>query len=452
MRDLLLLAVLAPGCWMTLRYPFVGILLWTWLSTMNPHRLAYGFMFAAPSAAVVAICILIGMLRSPEKRTPFVAPPVTWFAILIGWMCLTTLMAIHPSASSTMLEKMLKINLMVFASLMLVRTKREIMAFAWILALSLAFYGIKGGVFTIASGGSYRVYGPMGTYIEENNALGVALIMTVPMLRFLQTQLQKRWQRWAMTGAMVLCAVSALGSHSRGALLAISTMLAVLWWRGKNKLLTALVFVAVGFVVLPMMPSNWWDRMETIQTYEQDASALGRLHAWEMAYNVAKDRITGAGFAMWRPDVYARYKRDAILNVTAHSIYFHMMGEHGFIGLAIYLAFWITTWRTAGWLRSRGKAEPRLDWCLQLGSMVQVALAGFAVGGAFLSLAYYDFPLNLMVLVVAARWWVASGNWQTEPKPLGELRFGKLRLTKGDRLVGAAKPAGSGLSPVARAL
>jgi probable O-glycosylation ligase (exosortase A-associated) len=297
-------------------------------------------------------------------------------------------------------------------------------------------------MFTILSGGGARVYGPAGTYIEENNALGVALIMTVPMLRFLQTQLKARWQRWAMTGAMVLCGASILGSHSRGALLAISTMLALLWWRGKNKLITAVVLVVMGGMVLSMMPSNWWERMETLQTYEQDQSAMGRLHAWEMAYNVAKDRITGAGFAMWRPDVYARYKPDAVLNVTAHSIYFHMLGEHGFIGLGIYLMFWISTWRTAGWLRKQGKAEPQLDWCLQLGSMVQVALAGFAVGGAFLSLAYYDFPLNLMVLVAAARWWVASGSWKTEPKQVGELRLGKLRLTMGDKLAGLSPRPG----------
>ena len=49
---------------------------------------------------------------------------------------------------------------------------------------------------------------------------------------------------------MVLCGASILGSHSRGALLAISTMLALLWWRGKNKLPTAIVMVLGGVVFL----------------------------------------------------------------------------------------------------------------------------------------------------------------------------------------------------------
>ena len=35
--------------------------------------------------------------------------------------------------------------------------------------------------------------------------------------------------------------------------------------------------------------------------------------------------------------------------------------------------------------------------------MIQVSLVGFFVGGAFLSLAYYDVPYNLLVAVVLTR-------------------------------------------------
>jgi hypothetical protein len=48
--------------------------------------------------------------------------------------------------------------------------------------------------------------------------------------------------------------------------------------------------------------------------------------------------------------------------------------------------------------------------------MVQVSLVGYAVGGAFLSLAYFDLPYNMMVMVVLARKWVEDRAWETEPK------------------------------------
>lgn len=444
MRDILLLMILAPGCVIALRRPFVGAMLWAWLGIMNPHRLTYGFMYDAPVAQAIALCMLIGMLRSEEKRSPFVGAPVKWLVAFVAWMCLTTATAFYPQPSFILLQKILKIDLMLVLTLMVVRTRREIIALAWVVAMSLAFYGVKGGVFTILSGGGSRVYGPSGTYIEENNALAAALVVVVPLMRFLQTTLTRTWQRMAMTCAMLLCGVSILGSHSRGALLAISTMVAVLWWRGKNKFLTAVLVLTVGAAALSFMPAEWWARMHTIETYEEDRSAMGRIGAWNMAVNLAMDRWVGGGFAIWNEHTYAIYQPDAPLVVSAHSIYFHIIGEHGFFGLFLYLGMWLSTWLSAGWLRKHGAKNPETQWCATLGGMVQVSLAGFAVGGAFLSLAYYDLPYNLLVLVVAARAWVQSGAWRQEPafEPAG--RFMGIPLFFGDRLA-SNKSAGTAL-------
>jgi hypothetical protein len=47
--------------------------------------------------------------------------------------------------------------------------------------------------------------------------------------------------------------------------------------------------------------------------------------------------------------------------------------------------------------------------------MCQVSLLGYAVGGAFLSLSYFDLPYDVMVLVVLTRAWVTSKAWEHEP-------------------------------------
>jgi hypothetical protein len=46
-----------------------------------------------------------------------------------------------------------------------------------------------------------------------------------------------------------------------------------------------------------------------------------------------------------------------------------------------------------------------------------VSLLGYAVGGAFLSLAYFDLPLNVLVLAVLTRVWVRQRAWESEPVP-----------------------------------
>lgn len=441
MRDLILLLIVVPGGLAALRYPFVGAMLWTWVSMMNPHRLAWGYMHDAQVGLFIAVCTLIGLLATKEKRSPFIGPPVTWFVILIGWMCLTTIFAFSPQGSWGTLEKVLKIDLMVLVTLMLVRTRREMQVFAWVLTLSVAFFGVKGGIFTLMTGGGFRVYGPPGSYIEENNALAVALIVAVPMLRFLQTTLERAWQRHAMTAAMVLCGASILGSQSRGALLAITAMLLVLWWRGRNKFATAVMLGVCAVVFLSFMPDTWWERMGTIRTYEEDRSATGRINAWWMAFNIARHNLFGGGFSIYNAFVYSIYAPDPSFVVSAHSIYFHMLGEHGFVGLAIYLSLWISTWMSAGWLRKHGGGRPESEWCVQLGAMVQVSLVGFAVGGAFLSLTYYDLPYNLMALTVAARAWVQSKGWEREPANGPELRMFGIPVFLGDRL-GKRSPSG----------
>lgn len=153
--------------------------------------------------------------------------------------------------------------------------------------------------------------------------------------------------------------------------------------------------------VLALMPESWYERMNTIKTYEEDASAQGRLNAWSMAINIAKDRITGAGFATAAPVIYQQYAPDPSYVIVAHSIYFQVLGEHGFTGLAIYLAFWMSTYLLAMRISKRARYYPELAWCADLARMIRVSLLGFFVGGAFLSLAYWDVPFYLMVLLVA---------------------------------------------------
>ena len=436
MRDILLALIIVPGGLMALRYPFLGAMLWTWVSVMNPHRLAWNFMRNSPIGMYLALCTLVGLLFTKEKRSPFVAPPVVWLVVLMTWMCVTTMFAFNTADSLVQLEKVLKIDLMVLVTLMLVRTKREMIMFAWVLAFSVAFFGIKGGIFTIATGGSFRVWGPSGSYIEENNALALALIVTIPLMRFLQTTLAEKWQKNAMTAAMVLCGISAIGSQSRGALLAISAMALLLWWRGKNKFQTGLILVLVGVAILSFMPQEWWDRMATIQTYQEDRSAMGRINAWHMAWNLAKHNFFGGGFSIYNAHVYSLYAPDPTFVVSAHSIYFTMIGEHGFVGLLIYIGLWWSTWNSAAWLRKQGLAHPDAAWCSDLGGMAQVSLVGFAVGGAFLSLAYFDYTYNLMALVAAARFWVHSRGWETDPAPVPTRKFFGIPLFYGDRLNG----------------
>jgi len=316
----------------------------------------------------------------------------------------------------------MKIEFMVIMAMVILHTRQHIVALVWVLVGSIGFYGFKGGLFTLITGGNYIVWGPRTTYIEGNNELALALIVIIPLARFLQLNVSSRWAKHGLTMLMILCAVAAIGSQSRGALLAISAMGLVLWWRGKAKLLSAAVFIAFAIALIAFMPESWHDRMGTIQNYEQDASAMGRINAWQMAWNLASRNVFGGGFSIYDIGVFARYAPVPTDVHVAHSIYFSILGEHGFIGLFLFLLVWTLVWRSAGRLRVQGKQQPQTMWLSDLGAMCQVSLVGYAVGGAFLSLAYFDLPYNILIVVVLGCRWLDSKAWVSEPVVNSPLR------------------------------
>lgn len=413
MRDILIVGIVFFGSLYALKQPWVGVMLWTWISLMNPHSLAYGFSQTFPVAAIVAGATIIGLTITRERRNPFLSTPVIWLALFMAWICITYLFSYNLEGSAEMLKKVMKIYVMLLVTLALLSTRKHIETLVWIIVASLGFYGVKGGIFTLTTGGNYRVWGP-GGFIGGNNEIALALIITIPFMYYLNLIATKKWIKRGLLAAMLLSAAAALGSHSRGALLAIAAMSVYMWLKSPRKVLFGSAMLVAGITLLLFMPEEWGARMNTIQTYEEDRSAMGRINAWWMAYNIAKVRVTGAGFDMYTPEMFALYAPDPLDIHAAHSIFFQVLGEHGFIGLFLFLGIWWSTWRTAAWLIKNGSKFPETKWCQYLGAMCQVSILGYAVGGTFLSLAYFDLPYNAMVLVVLARSWLERHAWLSE--------------------------------------
>ena len=417
LRDILLLGIMGATFPYVFRHVFIGVLLWAWIGIMNPHKLAFGFMHDAPVAMVVALITFIGLLTTRDRVKFDWTAPMIVLAVLIVWMALTTVFAFFPSSSMSQLVKVLKIQIMTFIAVAVLYKHLHIRLFIWINVLSLGFYGLKGGLYTIATGGAGRVWGPPGGFIQGNNELALAIIMTIPLMYFLRATTPHKWVKRGLLLMMVLSAISAIGTQSRGALLALGAMAGLLWWRAPNKGANAVLLSVVGLVILAMMPASWYERMATIQNYQEDGSAMGRINAWMTMVNVANDRLLGGGFDVQNPFVFGLYAPDPSNPLTAHSIYFQMLGEHGYIGLGLFLLVWLMAWRRAGALRRETRNDPEIGWLYHLGSMVQVSLIGYAVGGAFLSLAYFDLPYNILVMVVVCSRWRTERDKVEQPDP-----------------------------------
>jgi putative inorganic carbon (HCO3(-)) transporter len=404
MRDVVITLLVLASLPYIFRRPSFGVVMWIWMGVMNPHTQGWGFARDFPFAAIIAVTTIVAMLASTRRRCRLPLTPVTvTFLLFLAWMGVTSLFAIHPEQVGDQLIKVFKIMGMTLVVLMLLRRRSHVEWLVWAVVISLGYYGTKGGLFTIRSGGQYRVWGPIGTFIDGNNEIALALVMTIPLMLYLHGQLANRWGRRALVASMLLCALASLASYSRGAAIAMVAMLAFLWIKSRDKVRVGLLLACCIPFALLFMPEQWHARIDTIDAYQDDMSAMGRINAWHMAFNLANDRPLGGGFEIYDPDVFERYAPVPEDVHAAHSIYFQVLGEHGWVGLALYLALGILTWRTGAWIIRHAAPYRELAWAGHLARMIQVSLLGFVVGGAFLSLVYFDVPYYLMAAMVATQ-------------------------------------------------
>ena len=422
MRDIFITAVIFGLLPFVFKRPWLGILLWSWLGYMNPHRLAWGFAYSLPFSMIVGLVTIVAFMASKEEKVMTWTRETVVLLVFIGWMLFTTFFAFYPDLAWMQWDKVWKIQLMVFLTVLIITDRQKLHWLVWVIVLSFGFYGVKGGIFTILNGGAYRVQGPTGTFIAGNNELALALVMTIPLIRYLHLQETRRLFKMGLASAMVLTGVAAIGSQSRGGLVAMVAMGLFLWLKSRNKIVTGLYMAIAVLIMASVMPQAWYDRMNTINTYEEDQSTLGRFNAWHTAFNLAKDRITGGGFETFQGPTFRQYAPDPWNVRDVHSIYFEQMGEHGFIGLALLLLLGLLAWIRAQQIINRCKNDPERKWGADLAAMIQVSLIGDAAGGTFLGMSYFDRPYHLMViLVLVAKF---TGLLEKQVAPLA--RFGNV--------------------------
>ena len=404
MRDLLVVLLVFGSIPYIFSRPWIGIMMWSWLSYMNPHRLTWGFAYNFPFAQVIGLVTLVAVALSKEKKHfPWTGLTITWM-LFVFWLNFTTLFAMFPNEAIPEWDRAMKIQLFAVITVLLINSRERLFALTWVTAMSLGFYGIKGGIFALLTGGNYLVWGPPGSFFEDNNALGLTLVMTMPLMYYLLTQYTNRYVKFALVGALGLTALAVLSTHSRGALLAISAMFIFMWFKSPHKGKLTLVALAFIPVLLQFMPDEWFNRMGTISEYEQDDSAMGRINAWWFAYYLALDHpFVGGGFICFRPSLFLQYAPDPDEFHDAHSIYFEVLGEQGFVGLFLFLLLGVLALRTGTWIIKHAGRFEELRWARDLAAMVQVSLIGYAVGGAFLGLAYFDLYYNFIAMLAALR-------------------------------------------------
>lgn len=380
--------------------PYIGLLVWSWLGYMNPHRLTYGFAYSFPWVMLIAVITLTSLAISKEhKRIPKSTVRVLLVLFLL-WTGFTTFFAVMPDVAWQRWQDFAKTLVLVFATLMLVNTRERMHWLVWVIVVSLGFYGIKGGVFTIMRGGVSHVFGPPGSFIADNNDLAQALCMVLPLMRYLQLQTSEKLVKVGLALAMFLTGVAILGTYSRGGLVAFAVVSATLFLKGRRRITLAIALVAVGAIAYNFMPAQWMQRMDTIQHAGQVNTFQTRVQSWEFAANVALHRpLVGGGFNVYESNaMWSLYGPEGARPRAIHSVYFRVLGEQGFPGIVLFIALLVASWRYCAKVRRRTRKVPEEKWAFDLASMFQVSLLAYMTAGLATTSSYFDMSYQIMAM------------------------------------------------------
>jgi probable O-glycosylation ligase (exosortase A-associated) len=435
MRDLFFVALLPLMLYAMAKRPFIAVGMWIWTAMFFPNAWLYGFANAPRYNLIFTGIAMLGYLvlrDKPKVRFGAIGGLVLLFFL---WTTASTMMTDGlPDVTWEYWSRFAKVFLLFVFVLLVVDKKLHVDFFLWCVVMSIGFYGCLEALKFIASGGGHKIEGFSGHVLGDRNELALAFVMTLPICAYLLGQYgpSSKIIRFGLLGAMGLLVAAVVGTQSRGGFVALLGLAAYYFVKSDRKVLLA---IATGVLVLGMsyvVSAEWTSRMDTIGEANADASFMGRVVAWKLSFIMAtRHPFFGGGFKtleffpMWHSlsqDFFSFpffYTGDALPDPNrgraAHSVYFQVLGDHGFAGLAIYLFMLAKVFVTTRAVAIRARLCADTAWIATLATMLQLCLFAFCLGGAALSFAYFDllFAICALVQVLHARILPAS-----LPKPV----------------------------------
>jgi probable O-glycosylation ligase (exosortase A-associated) len=396
---------------LTLVFPFIGVLLWGWITFMHPQRESFGLAADYEFNYYIAIVTLFAWAFSLEPKT---LPNQVLTALIILFAALfsiTTYFAIDHVSAYELWDRHIKTIALVLVAMAMTTSKLRIQALLWVIALSVGYYAAKGGAYFLFTGGGADspVFGPDETMIDDNNHLALAILITIPILFYLRTTSANMLVKWVLLGAIVLSVMAIVGTYSRGGFVGLVVVGLAFMMTARRKLAAVLMAGTLALGIVSVAPPDWVARIAGIQEFEKDESSISRLAAWQASWNLAQDRpLLGGGFsAIEVPNTYVKYRTAVDSTETdgraAHSIYFQLLGDHGFPTFFVYLAMIAAGMYNLVRVQVMTRGVQSLAWANLLSRMMSVSFAGFLTAGAFLSMAYYDAFLCILGMTACLR-------------------------------------------------
>ena len=243
----------------------------------------------------------------------------------------------------------------------------------------------------------------VGSLLGDPNDL--ALVLLYPMAFAIATFLEKslsRFERLFSFSTFCILFYALLATQSRGGLLgflAVASIFAYNRIRSKVLLFSGgAFFLIILFVVAGISKRSSGGAAEA----GIDESAMGRLYAWEAAWNMALDNpIFGVGISNFYYNYFFYSTHWDGLNHAVHSTWFGVLAESGFVGFMLFVALIVSTLLMSLKMLKTIKVEHHTPGIRVALNAAPAGIIGFIVSGTFLTQGFL-WPIYLQVALVIA--------------------------------------------------
>lgn len=407
MRDLIVFAVVMlalPSCF---RRPFLGLLLFSWLAYMRPQDLCWGFARTMRLSFFVGLAMIVGWWANENGRRPFATWDTRSHLMLALGLLVTVSYAfapVHDEYTNSYFFEYVKILAIALFTSGQVDSRQRLRAMLWTIALSLGFFGIKGGLFGVLSGGAQILRGP-GGMLEDNNDFALALVMNVPLLWYLG--ISERARPLVLRGtqiAVALTVITIVLTQSRGGFLALCMTGLWIAWRSGKLIRAAMSLVVLGVLFLVLAPPEVLERLGTIGD-RKESSAAARFTAWAVAFRMIEaNPLLGVGMRNFKSS-YVDYADAASIKAgssyVAHNSYLQIWAESGTLAFVVYLMLLGSVFVMCRRVYRIGRTRPDFAWMADYARMMEATTIGFLVGAFFLNRGHFDLVYHWLALVTA---------------------------------------------------
>lgn len=392
---------------------FVAFLLWIFTTVMSPANYLYGFMqgfrYVFVFAGIAALLLMMGRVKERGKFQ-WNSTTVLLLLFIVHGM-LSAAFALQPNPLLEIrVETFWKGMALALMAPFFLSSRWRIHLTLVVLALGLGFHAVVDGLKVIVSGGTHNVVGVTSSSLTDNNLYALGMAMLVPLLMYLYRYSAQRYAKLVAVFGVVVTIMTIIGTNSRGGFLALAVV-GFWYWLISHRKLSSLVVVAVlAFGVAQMAPERWFDRIESIQTAGEDDSFMNRVAAWRVSASIASAHpVFGGGFnAVQNYWIWDEYKnRPSLFTVdmskyspkAAHSIYFQVLGDLGYVGLFLFLALLASAFYARARVKRIYAKTKRGLWALDLANAGCLSLVAFMAAGGGVSLAYFELVYFLIVML-----------------------------------------------------